>query len=228
LGWVEFEPTASKSPLSRPDDENVGASNGLPDGAIATQTAQDRQDGRPEDQIQSSLVNPADNLGDSNVQQTLGWERWLWLLLLPLLLIAGFWAMRRSQFLGPTAFTPELPPILYERLGRWAERLGLRTRPSDTPYEQARSFSRVLPEGEPYIQTITQNYVHYRFSGQTLTEGSVASSANTPNGAGLVQSWQALNPLLWKAWLRKLMGIVLRRQERNPFALVKPGGAHRP
>jgi hypothetical protein len=104
----------------------------------------------------------------------------------------------------------------------------MRSRPSDTPSEHARSFSRVLPEGEPYIQTITQNYVHYRFSGQALTENGLApSSTSAPNGAGLVQSWQALNPLLWKAWGRKLLRIVLRRQENNPFTLVKPGRTSR-
>lgn len=227
LGWVEFEPTAGESPLARPEDENVGTNNGLPDGAIATQTAQDGEDGRPEDFAQQQLVNQAGDIGPLDAQQTGGWERWLWLLLLPVLLVAGFWGMRRSQIFGPTAFTPELPPILYERLARWAERLGMRSRPSDTPYEHARSFSRVLPEGEPYIQTITQNYVHYRFSGQALTENGLASSATAPNGAGLVYSWQALNPLLWKAWMRKLLRIVLRRQENNPFTLVKPGRPNR-
>ena len=220
-GWIEFEPTASKSALIRPHDN--GAQN-----PAQQQNKAASNPGAPDQQNQS-LVNPpkpdANDLASQNA--TLGeraanprdWPWWVWALLTPTLLVVGIWGLRRSQGLGSTAFTPELPPIVYERMQRWAERLGLRMASSDTPYEQARLFGRALPEGRSLIQKITEIYVHYRFSRQTIP-GSTAESTNASTEGSSVagESWQALYPMLWRAWLRKLTNRVVGRMA-NPFHL---------
>lgn len=219
LGWVEFEPTAGESPLYRPEDENMPFTEPAYD-EFGNDVARELPEDRPNDLLdQQPLINPADQAGTA-LETGPTWQRWLWLLLTPLLLLVGFWTLRRSQFLGPTTFTPELPPILYDRLWRWAERLGLRTRTGDTPYEQARSFGRALPDGRPFIEEITENYVYYRFSGHN---GESSSAIPAAEGAGLVQAWRRLHPVLWKAWGRNLLRIVTRRSGDNPFALVENG-----
>jgi hypothetical protein len=140
--------------------------------------------------------------------------------LTPLVLVLGLFGLRRSQVFGPTAFTPELPPILYERMQRWAERLGLRTRLSDTPYEQGHTFGRALPEGQPFIAEITENYVRYRFSRQASLDDQTVTAAESEGGSRLVRSWQQLHPVLWRAWARKVVRIVLRQRDQR-FSLLR-------
>lgn len=221
LGWVEFEPTAGESPLYRPPDETAEMINPyeefidpLGPGADLAENPGDLLPDQP-------LFNQPDQAGVV-VETTNSWQRWLWLLVTPLLLLAGFLVVRRSQFLGPTTFTPELPPILYDRLWRWAERLGLRTRTGDTPYEQARSFGRALPDGQPFIEEITENYVYYRFSGKNGASNDI-TPGQVEQGTSLVQAWRTLHPMLWKAWWRNWLRVVLRRSGNNPFALVDNG-----
>jgi hypothetical protein len=146
-----------------------------------------------------------------------GWPWWIWVLLTPFVILLGLWGLRRTQILGPAAFTPELPPIIYERMQRWAERLGLRAALSDTPYEQARLFGRILPEGRVLIQRITELYVYYRFSRQSAQPNLAEASNTAASAAG--ESWQQLQPILWQAWLRRLANRLLRRRT-NSFGLM--------
>jgi hypothetical protein len=95
-------------------------------------------------------------------------------------------------------------------LQRWAERLGLRPRPSETPYEQASTFGRALPEGQPFIKEITDSYVYYRFSQASARNGAIPH-ATRPASPPLLNAWQKLQPVLWRAWGHKALSIVLRR-----------------
>ncbi|MDQ3249031.1 MAG: DUF3488 and transglutaminase-like domain-containing protein, partial [Chloroflexota bacterium] len=140
-GWVEFEPTAGESALNRPTgSEGEGGPEGTP-------TASAAGGAQPSAEPTFDPLNPGDTnsgenqTGGENANNFAGLPLWLWAILTPLLLIVGVWGLRRSQAFGPTAFTPELSPIIYERMQRWAERLGLRPLDSDTPYEQATRMS---------------------------------------------------------------------------------------
>ena len=221
-GWIEFEPTASKTELTRPRDNAVANPTPSSNQGSANPNAPDQQN--------QSLVNPpqpdandlaAQNaaLGE-NAADPRGWPWWVWGILTPVVLVLGVWGLRRSQGLGSTTFTPELPPIVYERMQRWSERLGLRVASSDTPYEQARSFGRLLPEGRSLIQQITEIYVHYRFSNQAGTSNSTElATALTESSNAAGQSWHALHPMLWRAWLRRLTNRFVRRKA-SPFGLT--------
>jgi transglutaminase-like putative cysteine protease len=214
FGWVEFEPTAGESPLDRPEGIDPNAPDSM-DGAATPSASNPLTSSNPlMDPMQDELLNQQ---GTAMTESTGGSGRWwVWALVTPILLVVGIWGLRRSQAFGPTAFTPELPPILYERLQRWAERLGLHTRASETPYEQARAFSRALPDGQPFISEITDTYVRYRFGPQRAEgEVTVNGAANT-TGQRLVEAWQQLQPMLWRAWGRKLTAL---RGRRNPFDL---------
>lgn len=211
LGWVEFEPTAGESPLNRPEGD-IAADIGMQPGPTPVGTPGNLGGPLP-DNIQDELMNQAVGtaLAGSTGNQT---RWWLWAIVALAGLALGLVGLRRSQVFGPTAFTPELPPLLYERLQRWGERLGLRTRPSDTPYEQAHTFGRALPDGQPFIAEITENYVRYRFGRQN--ELGVQEAA----GSGLVRAWQGLHPLLWRAWGRKVFRFPFGRR-KGKFSLVR-------
>jgi transglutaminase-like putative cysteine protease len=231
-GWIEFEPTAGESQLNRPSgatgDENPlmpedldpSSSAPLPqEQPLDEQMPQDPGAPPPEDQ---TLMQEAADLATDN------W--WFWALLTPIVLGFGLWFIRKQQVSGPANFDAEQPPIFYERLQRWAARLGLSGPPSHTPYEEAQHLSRSLPEGRAPITTITEQYVRYRFSRRALTvpatdagaipPSPVANSISESADGTLTQEWQLLEPLLWKNWLRKLVGL-RPRGKKSKYALVE-------
>ncbi len=215
-GWIEFEPTASKSELKRPTGTEEAEKAAQLQNAAGTPGAADQQQ-----QNQDLNHNPeqgAANMAAGEGGTTLGGQPWwLWAILTPLLLVLGVWGLRRSQILGPVSFTPEMPPIVYDRMARWGERLGLRPVLSDTPYEHANHFSRLLPEGRALIQRITEVYVRYCFSPQKVETAWAEGAAGLDN-AELTESWQQLHPLLWRSWVRKLIRRFVPRKA-SPFVL---------
>ncbi len=216
LGWIEFEPTAGEGTLSRPlglefpeaaaDDPSAPDASQPEAGSSAADAGFDEglenlpQDG-PLAAGESGSVNP--------------WRRYIGLLLAPIMLFAGLWALRRLRVAGPDEFSPDVSPIIYDRMIRWAERLGLRVGPSQTPYEHANHLSRSLPAGEPYIRNITDEYVVYRFGGGAsgLTQADSEGEASGTVG----NSWRELRPILQKAWMQRQVGD--RGKKRNPFDL---------
>lgn len=219
-GWVEFEPTAGESVLNRPtgadpttEEGALGASDTITNSALPnTNPYEDPLDPFAE-------AGALDGLnGSESGRGMASWPWWVWVILTPLILIAGILGLRRMPMWGPTSFTPQLPPILYERLQRWTDRIGLRLADSETPYEHERRISRALPEGKPLIQRITQTYVHYRFSRQG-DHSSTFVGPGQHKTSELGQTWQALEQIFWRAWLRKLYYTVLRRRS-NPYSLT--------
>lgn len=231
LGWIEFEPTAGETQLNRPsgadsadnplmpEDLDPSASSVMPqDPMLDEMMAQDPGAPLPEDQS-FSLEDAAPNARN--------W--WVWALMTPVVLGLGLWFIRRAQVNGPAGFDPELPPIFFDRLQRWAARLGLSVPASHTPYEQAQHLSRALPEGRAPITSITEHYVRYRFSRRALPmavsatpvpPATVVQSISESANGTLTQEWQLLQPLLWKSWLRKVAGMQ-RRGKHSRFNLVK-------
>jgi transglutaminase-like putative cysteine protease len=201
LGWVEFEPTAGESPLERPLDDASGLSTMTNEEAPPTPAPnQDRGPDAPP---------PALDEGLSEFDATepgAGAPWWLWAVVTPIVLILAGWMVVRTRIAGPTAFTPELPVLLFERLQRWAGRIGLAPRDSDTPWEQARSWSRALPEGSEPIERITGSYVRLRFSRPHAAVP--LAGAGGPEQGELqadAQAWQTLQPLFLKEWARRLL-----------------------
>jgi transglutaminase-like putative cysteine protease len=230
-GWIEFEPTAGETQLNRPTGDDALNSPIMPEDLDPNANSAIPQDQLMEDQLppDSAGAMPEDTtfLEDAAGFTSRNW--WLWALLTPLMLGAGLWFIRRAQLRGPSGFDPELPPIFYDRLQRWAERLGLGGAASHTPYEQAQHLSRALPEGRAPITSITEHYVRYRFSRRTLATAIhrtpippapiSQSITESPNGT-LTQDWQLLQPLLWKKWMGRILTFGGRNKESR-FALKK-------
>lgn len=220
-GWIEFEPTAGESPLDRPegDDDNalnVTSQNSepTPDPRNAESEPTPPSEFRPEDQPPPFT---GEELLDSQAPYPVT-NPW-WLVLLGILVVAAvggvlIWRVRHS---GPTNFSTAVPEILFERMQRWAQRLGVASDASETPYEQARALSRALPETGALVQVITEQYVRYRFGRQR--EDATDST--------LLQVWKQLERHFWRAWRVRLTQRLLRRPS-DPYLLQpEPGSSGR-
>lgn len=222
-GWIEFEPTAGETQLTRPSGDEETEADLLSENTPLTTTASS-QDPLMDESQQPFADDALQQLSlEEQARARRRW--WIWAGLTPVLLVLGGWLIWRTRVSGPTAFDPDLPPILYERLQRWAQRLRMIGPASQTPYEQARDLGRALPEGRKPIATITDGYVHYRFSGRAARAAAMtaagqtsdieASAVQTATGVNdpLIMSWQSLEPVLWKAWLRRLVRFGGRRKK---------------
>lgn len=194
-GWIEFEPTAGESSLERPSgvaQPDVGVQ--LPTPTVAA----DRSVPTPaptEPQLPPPFTG--EELLDG-AQPTATGPQASWLLTLLALAIAvplgllWIWRVRSS---GPTVFTAELPLVVYERLERWSQRLGLPMQPTATPNEHARALAGLWPTAEPLVQEVTAAYVRFRFGG--------GQGETDQTGTLLWQRWQTLEALFWKAWWQR-------------------------
>ena len=225
-GWIEFEPTAGESELRRPagEDPNFAENPDFPGPFDGGSTATNPDDLMSEEELQLQNQAGFDEGPDFQLgANARGWQWWVTMLATPVLLVAGFLFMRRFV-MAPSAFTPDLPPILFDRMQRWAERLGLRVAEQNTPYENARRLSRALPEAQTPINTITNSYVVYQFSphgrnGQDHIENTASLKARLASSkVDLPGAWQHLQKAFARVWLRNKLNQLLRR--RNPFSLV--------
>lgn len=225
LGWVEFEPTAGESPLQRPSGDDTSATITRPPASPSdpTQGAGDEAN-RPEEGG-NPFVPSDEESGDS----LLPW--WVWAILTPLLLVLGVALLWRLRVAGPTAFTADFPILLFERLQRWAARLGLAPEAHQTPYEQAQRWAQALPEGREPIAQITHSYVEHRFSGHPAPRpapgndgvNSESSAESSTESSAESRAWRVLEPVLWKAWGRRLLPGG-RRRRVDPYTLQKDEG----
>ncbi|NJN83898.1 MAG: transglutaminase domain-containing protein, partial [Caldilineaceae bacterium] len=146
-GWIEFEPTAGESELNRPSgDEPAPLPSGgnLPDSDPYSEFPDPFSDEAMNQGLDSM---PEEELLAANQFATASRQRWwTWVLLTPIVLLIGLYIIWRSRLFGPTAFVPEMAPIFYDRLVRWATRIGINLQPEQTPYEQAAFMRRALPE----------------------------------------------------------------------------------
>lgn len=219
-GWVEFEPTAGESELRRPEGTEADSLN-FP--SFADNFGNDPLDpmAAMEEELllqeQMGEFAGAGGFTSDRIPQT----PWLASLGVILLAVGGGWFfLRKSKLLGPTAFTPDLPTILFDRMHRWAERLGISFRLSATPYEQARELTQALPQGRRPIEQITESYVQQQFGpgeglavsasgdvnvgarGTLLPKGDVRILRNQME---LPESWKHLQSLFVKAWVNQIL-----------------------
>jgi len=217
-GWIEFEPTAGENSLLRPsgqteepEPEDSSADSADVSPSTGPEELPEDLNNQPFDEEQ--FADFGDNGGSGSGLNNWSWR--LWAILTPLLLILGVIGLRFMPGLVPPSYSAALPPLLYERLQRWTKRLGIRMDETDTPYEQSNRLGRALPEGRSQIQQIAHHYVLHRFARQT----SLAGEAAVPDDAEqLGRAWQTLEPIFWKAWLRRFYRSKIRRRTK-PFAL---------
>lgn len=237
FGWIEFEPTAGESELRRPvgtdPSEAFGRSDadrslGGDDPILDSEFLPPERDG-----LERGLNVPEDEpffTGGVETIRNMPWWVNALLTLLSTLLVLGL--IFYVRLLRPTAFTPELPPILYERMLRWAERVGLRVNDHNTPLEQADRLARALPEAGKPIRTITERYVDYQFRPHgysavaSLGRDKIENAQGGSDVAELPQAWVALQRIFLRTWLsnfgRRFFRFGRRRQkQQDQFTLMQ-------
>lgn len=187
-GWVTFEPTSAQPEILRPQQPVTPQNGPLDDTEENSRESRDLRSeedkyGESEDVAGGDL--PAGQTADSPpVVRQIG----LGLALLAIMAAAVVILSRRQrQQPRQPVLSPDIPLRIYERLERWAARVGLARRPSQTPYEHTRVLVTALPEGEAPIRRITDLYVQECFSPTALTARDLQS---------IFSDWQSLQPLL--------------------------------
>jgi hypothetical protein len=184
-GWLEFEPTRSQLPISRPERppgemslEDVGSSPWI-------------DDVYPFDL--SLLPNVgADGAGDWAIEPLSPQRaRSFWIMLSVFGVVAaagtGWWALENVGFRGTLPVERAYGRLL--RFGRW---LGRPPRLSDTPTEWAVEVSAAAPEAREPIGHIVDLYVKARFA---------RGDAAAPEARA---AWARARPLLLRGWLRRI------------------------
>jgi len=208
LGWVEFEPTASQSPIYRPLGEgqpDTAAGSTAPYGGGA-------EEGFPDDRLErvrDTEFGPASDLRKVTA-------RWNLFLALGLILLFLAWRVHRRRGLAPL-------PVLLEgglrRLGlqpppalrRWARRVALAPLeraylelnyalarldappdPTDTPAERVAALARLLPAAVDPAQRLLAEY-------HATTYSSHPGSLHVAR-----QAARAIRDLSWRAKVRRL------------------------
>jgi transglutaminase-like putative cysteine protease len=182
-GWVEFEPTAAESLITRPEppsDTNLANQNERTN----PQDRPDRDTRIPEDESIGGPGNPAFNIGSLIHRLPRIWPLLAGVLLAGLVGVGVFWFNWQRGLHGLS-----LAAGLYERMTRLAGLIGVRDTPSQTPYEYADTLGQAVPRGQPDIRQIADVYVRERFSGREIA---------IEEGQTLVTVWQRLRQTLVK------------------------------
>jgi hypothetical protein len=179
-GWVEFEPTSSEPPIARPRPE------------VERESSEGRGRSRPfDDEDQGLIPDEGEPYDEGELPTLLPRRRWrpvpLTGIILSLIAIGLVTlAILRERRLKK----PNLVERAYEKMSRYAERLGIVQEPYQTPYEYASILMDALPEGRDSIYRIVSLYVATRFGGKHVKEEEA------------IESWNRLRPIIWRRWLK--------------------------
>ncbi|MBI2864321.1 MAG: transglutaminase domain-containing protein [Chloroflexi bacterium] len=156
FGWIEFEPTAALSLLSRPTggeaDETSAPANS------SEQTGEEMF----EDPLLDDMLYNGEALAASQ-SSNLPWAAGLSMLLAIGILGALLWLLWQK---GLSTLT--LPLQVYEKMCRLAGFAGLGPQVSQTPYEYARSLGRGIPDSAADVEQIARAYTSIAFGRKRL------------------------------------------------------------
>jgi transglutaminase-like putative cysteine protease len=204
-GWIEFEPTAAESPLERPAGEEPAA--GEDSSTITNEPDAEPTppaNGEDPNAVPTPVGEPTpppftgeDSLLSEGLQaaaESTPW--WAWALGVGAMLLVGGYLVWRTRTQASAGFIADQPMLIYDRLERWAQRLGHGPGESETPLEHIRRLALAVPEGAAEIRLLATRYLHYRFAGRTGQSGVIADPE-------MAAAWSRLQPMLWRAWWRR-------------------------
>lgn len=206
-GWIQFEPTASIPIAERPEESPGGNPGDGFDSDNPLEAITDDDLPVLDDELQGSpLEEQEDILGlgagpqgpgtlaeqqrNQRIARILGGGM--------LLLVAGGLVTIANQANRKVEADVEKS---YGRLSKWAQWIGVDTRPVDTPYERAERLSQTLPDGRSPIRNLTHQYVLRRFSSEHRGDEVFDPRSE----------WELLRPLLLKETVRRQLRRLRRR-----------------
>nr|NIS79603.1 DUF4129 domain-containing protein [Anaerolineales bacterium] len=205
FGWVEFEPTVSQDPLSRPEpltDEELGESEGSGEDDLGgTDNLERLEDLLYPEEGGPDLLEPAQRSVLGRVLVAIAAS--LILVILWMRLDPAAWAAAgRMIARGLIRLGVQPPPALltsqdeatltgriYHRWNIWLRRLGAPLHAAQTPFERASAFAILLPSSAAEGWTIVNAYAQERYGRISVDEDDVR------------QAWRRLSPQILLAWL---------------------------
>jgi transglutaminase-like putative cysteine protease len=183
LGWIEFEPTSSQPPISRPLDEELPRSEAEASMPGETEEEAREVDDRFEDRLEELLdLGEEPSTAPSALQRLKRTANWALFLVLGLGLAALAWRAGRRRGLPPLPVLLERglqrydikPPSFLRVWAIWATqstigraylalnqalaRLGAPPAPWETPGERAAALARLLPAASAPIHRLLAEY----------------------------------------------------------------------
>ncbi|GAB4474389.1 MAG: transglutaminaseTgpA domain-containing protein [Anaerolineae bacterium] len=218
-GWVEFEPTASRAPITRSEglqdltagaDEQAFEEPQAPESAAADDLDLEAERDRLREEAPGGAAAPV-RRGIPPVIRAVFW------LIVGVALLAGvgwYWLeMRGLRRLSEVSRS-------YARLNIFASLLGLRAQPSVTPYERARAIARLIPENEREAYQITRLYVDEQYGRPPASEEDRRRAAASARGA-----WRTARPRFLRRLLRRAATILNPFRPRPQAEVVDPDDA---
>ncbi|MBN1977089.1 MAG: transglutaminase domain-containing protein [Anaerolineae bacterium] len=233
FGWIEFEPTASQPPLSRPEDEELPQPGEGEESAASDETDEASREERDrfEDRFEELLaMGEEPSAAPSTVQKLKRTASWALPLALGLGLAALAWRFGRRRGLPPLPVLLERglqrydvkPPSFLHWWAIWATqtpvaraylalnqalaRLGASPAPSETPSERAANLARLLPAASVPAQSLLAEY-HAEVYGPHAGDVQVARQAGR---AISVLSWRTVISARVERLLRPLAFVIRR------------------
>lgn len=211
LGWIEFEPTVSQSPIYRlPDESHLAGPTGPRD-------ADRGERERLEELLASEDEEFSESAGAVSLDSRTTAAFWVLLVALGVALIVFGWRRRRHRGMPPLPALLEaglrrldlrppaalrrwarravLPPLAraYLEINRSLARLGASPDPADTPAERAVALARLLPAAADPVQRL-------------LTEYHAMAYGPRPGNFGVArQASRDVRILSWRAKIRRLI-----------------------
>ncbi len=207
MGWIQFEPTSSRSVLARPTPEpsvtpTDESGTRTPGGTPPPRPDRDFED--PEDRFDRGMTRGLSQrvsfwlvggvfafgallLAAAVVLARAGFDSWsLNPIEVALLIVSSPRAKDRLSFQG-------LTPVqrAYARLMRLAGWLRLTLNAHHTPHERGELFCQSVPQGRQAISTIVDNYVREQYGRGTIA------------GEDSRQAWELVRAWIWKVGLRQ-------------------------
>lgn len=210
-GWIQFEPTASIPAWDRPETVDESGSGGDAFSAFSAQSllnreellGEDLEDSQDPDFDPNEVANLLDQ-EDATLAEPSFWDTFpVWqaigaALVLVVAVTLSYVANEMNKRVEGDVDKS------FSRLRSWASWLGLSTRETQTPYEQAELLATAVPEGKEPIRTLTKQFVLKQFSAAKAFE----------EGFNPRTQWQNLRPILIRQTLAKKMAD-LRERRKN-------------
>ncbi|MBE9508218.1 MAG: transglutaminase domain-containing protein [Chloroflexi bacterium] len=223
LGWVEFEPTVSQPPLSRPSGEGQHYDAA---GSIAPGETGAGQRDNWEDRLEELLASDEDILSEPSTaaasRSRTAVASWALFLALALMAVTLAWHVRRRRGMPPLpalleqglhrfdlrppaalrlwALWTRLPPLgrAYLEFNQALAWLGAPPDRADTPAERAAALTRLLPEAAVPAQQLLAEY-------HATTYGPRSGSAQIARTAS-----RAIRRLSWRSGVKMRVDRMLR------------------
>ena len=190
-GWIEFEPTAAQPSIVRPTQPATPTDAQKAAEEAAQREARDLRSLEEKFGESQDVAGGDLSAGQAITSLPLAGQIGVGVALLGVMAAAVVLLSGRARKRKPVALPPDMTLRIYERLERWATRVGLGRRPSQTPYEHTSLLINAMPEGEAPIRRITELYVQECFSPVAVTARDLQS---------LFVDWQSLQPILRRYW----------------------------